>query len=102
MDFYESSLTNDRFNPSRWIGADGSGGDGKVSAAAKSVYIPFGTGSRGCLGQHIAYSELRLAAAEFFRQCSDSQLAPSTTPESMDMDNFFLIVPRGHRCEVIV
>lgn len=95
-------LTTYRFKPSRWINADGSGKGGKVSAAAKAIFNPFGSGSRGCLGQHIAYSELRLATAEFFRRCPAARLAPSTTPESMQMENFFLIAPKAHRCEIII
>lgn len=47
-------------------------------------------------------TELRLGAAVFFRECPGARLAPSTTPESMEPENFFLIAPSSHKCEIIV
>lgn len=46
--------------------------------------------------------ELRLAVAEFFRVCKDAKLAPSATPQSMAMLNFFLIAPAAHKCEIVL
>jgi hypothetical protein len=46
--------------------------------------------------------ELRLASAEFFRQCQGAKLASETTEKSMEMENFFLITPRGRRCMVVL
>lgn len=86
------------FKPSRWL----SDSKDKISETARAFFIPFGAGSRACLGIHIAYMELRLGAAEFFRQCARSRLAPSTTPESMALENFFLIAPKAHRCDIVV
>jgi len=51
---------------------------------------------------HLAYMELRLASAEFFRQCKGAKLAPETTDESMEMVNFFLVTPRGRKCMVVL
>ncbi|EME45021.1 hypothetical protein DOTSEDRAFT_33623 [Dothistroma septosporum NZE10] len=90
----------EEFQPSRWL--PNSEEHLRVSDAAKAVFSPFGSGSRGCLGLHIAYSELRLSAAEFFRRCRGSGLAPSTTEDSMDMENFFIIAPKSHRCDVVL
>ena len=70
-------------------------------ALAKTAYHPFGAGSRVCPRIHLAQMELHLAAAEFFRQCKGAKLAPSTTTESMEMENFFLIAPQSHRCDII-
>jgi cytochrome P450 len=64
------------------------------------MYSPFGFGSRTCLGVHLAKVEMRLAAAEFFRTFRGARLAPSVTAKSMEMENFFLIAPKGHKCEV--
>jgi len=44
--------------------------------------------------------ELRLGAAEFFRQNQDYALAPSATAECMEQENYFLIAPAGHKCEI--
>lgn len=63
---------------------------------------PFGAGARTCLGINVAQMEIRLATAEFFRECAGARLAPSTTPASMALDQFFLLSPAGHKCEVVL
>jgi hypothetical protein len=46
--------------------------------------------------------ELRLAAAQFFRECRGARLGPETTDESMKPVNFFLITPQAHKCEIVM
>ena len=53
-----------------------------------------------CLGIHLAYMELRLATALFFRQCRGAKLSACMQDEMMEMDNHFLIAPKGHCCYV--
>ncbi|KAH6959627.1 cytochrome P450 monooxygenase [Ilyonectria sp. MPI-CAGE-AT-0026] len=79
------------FRPERYL-------DGKMDSHA--VFAPFGSGSRTCLGIHLAYMELRLAAATFFRECAGVKLADVTTPESMEIVQYFLIAPKAQRCLV--
>ena len=81
-----------------------------------------------CLGVHLAYTELRLATAEWFRRCGGSTLGVSATSRlvrlqrpplmmschpnladgyvpftfSMEQENYFLIAPAGHKCEVVL
>ncbi|KAL0941348.1 cytochrome p450 monooxygenase [Colletotrichum truncatum] len=88
----------DIFDHSRWL----PGGEYTKSEAARAVYTPFGTGSRVCIGKHLAYMELRYGLVLFFRKFSGARLSPATTPESMEIDNIMLIEPRGKTCRVIL
>ncbi|EXJ86111.1 hypothetical protein A1O1_06480 [Capronia coronata CBS 617.96] len=81
----------DSFIPERWE---------QPTEAMKDAFFPFGLGSRVCLGIHLASNELLLGAFVFFKTCPTAVLAESTTDSSMEMENYFLIAPRAHRCEV--
>ncbi|KAM0717277.1 hypothetical protein Q7P37_007129 [Cladosporium fusiforme] len=83
------------FLPSRWL-------NDEISPEAKKAFHPFGAGSRICLGIHIAYMELRLASAEFFRECKGARLGRSVKEETMEMLDYFLVTPRGHQCEIVL
>ncbi|KAH7075574.1 cytochrome P450 [Paraphoma chrysanthemicola] len=72
----------------------------KMSAQQKAAYMPFGGGSRVCIGLHLANMELRLGTALFFRQCRGARLGENMKDEMMEMDNRFLISPKGHCCYV--
>ncbi|KAL4814464.1 cytochrome P450 [Aspergillus spinulosporus] len=86
----------DSFDVSRWLKGNEAG-----DPAAQLAFSPFGAGARTCLGIHLAYMELRLAAAEFFRRCRGVRLAPETTWKTMKPVNYFLIAPTGHQCEIV-
>ena len=53
-----------------------------------------------CLGQNVARLELLHAVATFFHECSDARIAESTTPESMEILDFFVIKPAGGKLEI--
>lgn len=53
-----------------------------------------------CLGIHLAYMELRHGITEFVRECRHLELSKLSPPESMEMENFFLIAPVSHRLMV--
>ena len=84
-----------RYLPSRWV-------NDEVSGEAKKAFHPLGAGSRACIGMHLAYMEIRLATAEFFRVFKGARLAPSATPQCMEMEHFFAGAPKGHKCEIVL
>ncbi|KAK8072696.1 hypothetical protein PG996_006044 [Apiospora saccharicola] len=93
--------------PTRCTGTRGSSstlrsGECATSKAARSAFGPFGAGSRGCIGKHLAYMELRLGAAAFFREFRGCRLGGSVTVESMHMDNLVLMEPRGKTLKVVL
>ena len=47
----------------------------------------------------MAWMELRLAAAYFFRMCKGAELGP-TANEDMQLENYFVITPKGKKCEI--
>jgi hypothetical protein len=55
-----------------------------------------------CIGPHLAQIELALAAAVFFRECSNAQVAPSMKDGDMEPIDLFVVSPRGQRCMVIM
>ncbi|KAF1836653.1 cytochrome P450 [Decorospora gaudefroyi] len=88
------------FNPQRWIASSKETLAEAQSPAARLAFHPFGAGARSCIGIHLARMELRYAVAFFFRECRGVRLAAKTTTESMAFENYFLIAPKAHRCEI--
>lgn len=87
----------EEFDATRWLQPDH-----EVSDEVKTAFSPFGTGSRGCLGKHLSWIELRLAATEFFRRCGNVRLAPGVNKDYMKPVHYFLIAPSAHKCEVVM
>ena len=58
------------------------------------------TPTTACLGIHLAMMELQLSIYLFMKECKGARLASSTTDESMEIENYFLIMPKSHRCEI--
>jgi cytochrome P450 len=74
----------------------------EMTRLQKTAYSPFGGGSRICIGLHLAWMELRLGVALFFRECRGAKISPAMTDEMMDMVNHFLITPKGHCCNIVL
>ncbi|KAE8335348.1 hypothetical protein BDV24DRAFT_144089 [Aspergillus arachidicola] len=81
----------ERFNPDRWE---------TISKGMSDAFMPFGKGSRSCLGMHLARMELRLATALFFRAFPRARVSAKEgmKDEDMRVESYFLMAPRGHRC----
>ncbi|KAL9093047.1 MAG: hypothetical protein Q9165_004185 [Trypethelium subeluteriae] len=81
----------ERFNPSRWE---------KAHKEMRDAFMPFGGGSRICIGLNLAQMELRLATAQFFRSFPDAKVsrAENFGEEDMDPVIYFLLAPKGKRC----
>ncbi|KAL2803421.1 cytochrome P450 [Aspergillus granulosus] len=85
----------ERFDPSRWE---------SPSKEMKDAYMPFGAGSRNCIGIHLARMELRLATASFFRNFPTAKISKKENMTDGDMEQtlHFLLSPKGKRCLVEV
>ncbi|KAI0114408.1 cytochrome P450 [Nemania sp. FL0031] len=81
----------DKFDPSRWE---------NPTEAMKDLFLPFGGGSRICIGLHLARIELRLGIARFFRAFPNARVSALEGMSEKDMipTLFFLAQPQGHRC----
>ncbi|KAK7740019.1 hypothetical protein SLS62_011162 [Diatrype stigma] len=81
----------EKFDPTRWE---------NPTQAMKEAYMPFGGGSRSCIGIHLAYMEMRLAAARFFRAFPNATMSnlEGMSDEDMVQRLSFLMSPRGGRC----
>ncbi|KAI1106419.1 putative cytochrome P450 [Jackrogersella minutella] len=80
-----------RFDPSRWA---------NPTQKMKDSFVPWGGGSRICLGLHLARTELRLATARFFVRFPNA--TPSRlegfTDDDMEPKLHFLMQPKNQRC----
>ncbi|KAK3694514.1 cytochrome P450 [Podospora appendiculata] len=81
------------FNPERWL-------DGNVTRDMQDAFMPFGGGSRVCIGSHLARMELRLATTLFFRAFPHAKVSSKQNMSSADMVPaiFFILSPQGKRC----
>lgn len=87
------------FDPTRFLDVKlPSMAEGHLTPNQKKVYVPFGGGTRMCLGINLAYLELRLGLALFFRECRGASLAKSMSLDVMAPDHFFVSSPRGRKC----
>ncbi|KAF5680177.1 phenol 2-monooxygenase [Fusarium circinatum] len=79
------------WDPSRWE---------KGSKMMHDAVMPFGGGSRVCIGKHLARMELRLAAARFFRAFPNAKVSSieGMSGEDMELRAYFLLTPKGGRC----
>ncbi|TGO81688.1 hypothetical protein BPOR_1052g00020 [Botrytis porri] len=82
----------ERFDPQRWLGPK--------SDDFKSAYNPFGAGTRTCIGMHLAKMEIYLILVLIFKECKGLRIASTQDDAGMEIENFFVIGSKGHKCLV--
>lgn len=80
------------FIPERWL---------QETDEMRRHFMPFGLGSRVCMGQHIAYLEMRLALAMLVRGF-EIELPENHDPKDMECKDFWLVFPAAKKLEVIL
>ena len=92
-DVYPDPLT---FNPDRWLIEKESEQYKRMSQA----HFPFLTGSRACIGMHLAMVEIVLILTGIYAKYN-TILDPSVSDESMNMDDQVTsAAPVGHSCKI--
>ncbi|KAK0665081.1 Cytochrome P450 monooxygenase yanH [Lasiodiplodia hormozganensis] len=72
-----------KFDPSRWL-------DPEDARRLDHYMVPFGKGSRQCVGMPLAYCELYVTLGTFFRRFSRMELHVfETTRDDLDFEDFF-------------
>ncbi|KAJ3488820.1 hypothetical protein NLG97_g6126 [Lecanicillium saksenae] len=85
----------EEFDPSRWIAP---------SKNMTDSFMAFGRGSRVCIGQHLAQTELRMATARFFLTFPNARVSTreGMSDDDMVQTSYFIMSPKGHRCLIDV
>ncbi|XWW96329.1 hypothetical protein V2A60_004302 [Cordyceps javanica] len=85
----------DEFDPARWIAP---------TKAMTDCFMSFGRGSRICIGQHLAQTELRMGIACFFRTFPNARVSEreGMCDDDMIEASYFIASPKGHRCLIEV
>ncbi|RAO67556.1 uncharacterized protein BHQ10_003568 [Talaromyces amestolkiae] len=83
----------EKFQPERWF---------NPNREMKDAFLPFGGGSRVCIGMHLAKIEIRMGAALFFKKFPNAHMSTrdGMTLEEMNPLMYFMATPRGMRCLV--
>lgn len=85
----------DEFDPDRWAAP---------TKAMTDSFMSFGRGSRVCIGQHLAHTELRMGIARFFLAFPNARVSAreGMSDEDMVEESYFVMSPKGHRCLIEV
>lgn len=90
-DFFPNS---DQFLPERWLE-----GSPEEIKARSSRLIPFGYGSRVCLGKPLAIMELKMLVAALYLRY-ETKPSASCPPDSMKQTSTHDAMPQRLRCEI--
>jgi cytochrome P450 len=80
------------FIPERW---------NEPTAAAKTAWMAFGKGTRGCIGQNIAMVTIKVAVSHLYKNFETRK--PVVLPENEDMDfkDYYMITPIKDTCSIV-
>lgn len=70
----------DKFDPERWLA------DQDIHRLDRYL-VPFSRGSRGCIGQNLAWAEMYITLGHLFYRFDD--LTTEMTPEDMKFESYF-------------
>lgn len=79
------------FQPERWL---------NETEEMKRHFMPFGLGSRICLGQNIAMLEMRMAIATFIRSF-EIKLPANHNPADVELKDLWLAFPMSKKVELV-
>jgi cytochrome P450 len=88
----------DKFDPSRWINADGTINPG--TPELQDMMMVWGKGPRTCSGQYMATMELKILLARLMDRFQVA-LHGEKTHADMEMTDHFVLIPKGHCCSLI-
>ncbi len=88
-----ADLAVSRFDPDRFLPEN-------LTSEQKTSLSPYGSGTRICLGMHVANLMMMHIIAGLFREFPGLKLSPTMTDDMMDFLNFFVVIPKGQKCEV--
>ncbi|KAG0652243.1 Cytochrome P450 monooxygenase [Hyphodiscus hymeniophilus] len=77
-----------RFDPGRWL-------DAKEARRIEKAFVPFGKGTRGCVGMPLAYCELYVTLGTLFRRFGDMKSNVLTREDLVYDDHFSGYHPVG-------
>ncbi|KAK4945759.1 hypothetical protein LTR10_015107 [Elasticomyces elasticus] len=84
----------EEFLPERWLPEN-------ETEDMRRHFMPFGLGSRVCMGQHVAMMEMRLALVALVRHYQ-LVVPKGFDYSSMEMKDFWLVFPKGHSLKLDV
>lgn len=88
----------DKFDPSRWINADGAINPGNPEV--QDMMLVWGKGPRMCSGQYMATMELKILLARLMDRFRVA-LHGEQTHADMEMTDHFILIPKGHCCSLV-
>lgn len=87
----------DTFDPTRWINPDQA-----VVRAREKCLVPFSRGSRACIGQDLARSELYIMLGTLFRRFDDLAAFDVGPEDMVYVDYFSAFHPKSSRAFKVV